>query len=195
MVARLGIGGGYFRIIAAYAPQEDDLKDERESFFEELSMEIARSHMCGDLCMILGDLNAKISEDGTVMAKSPNGNLLLNIAEEQHLKFVNFSSKCSGKWTHVIRTSGKSSCLDYVLTTDDVLQKNVQSMLIDETCMLCRFSLKKIRGKEVCQYSDHNTILVDMNLPRSRMKNQKKSEKKWRLNEEGLDNTAVLRRQ
>ena len=55
--------------------------------------------MCGDLCMILGDLNAKISEDGTVMAKSPNGNLLLNIAEEQHLKFVNFSSKCSGKWT------------------------------------------------------------------------------------------------
>ena len=110
---------------------------------------------CGDLCLILGDLNSKISEDGNgdVMAESSNGNLLLNIAEEHHLKFVNFSSKCSGKWTHVIRTSGKVSCLDYVLTTDDFLQKNVQSMLIDETCIIVLLRLlvsKKLRLLQRC---------------------------------------------
>ena len=189
LVARLGLGSGYFRIIAAYAPQEADLKDEREPFFEELSMEVARSQLCGDQFVVIGDLNAKISEDadGNVVAdSSPNGNLLLNIVQEYHLKFVNFSTKCSGKWTHVVRTSGEASCLDYVLTTNDFLQKNVQSMLIDETCMLCPFSLKKSRGKDVCQYSDHNTILVDMILPRSRIKNQKKSGRKWKLNDEGL---------
>ena len=189
LVARLAMGSRFVRIIAAYAPQEDDQKDIREAFFEELSVEITRSRMAGDSFLVLGDLNAKISNDeaGNVNAISPNGKLLEDIVEDHGLKVVNFSTKCSGKWTHVIRTSGKASCLDYVMTTDDILQHNIQSMLIDETCLVCPFSLKRVKGNEERQFSDHNTILLDLNLPRSTKKPAKASATKWKLNEEGLN--------
>ena len=62
LVTRLAMGFRYIRIIVGYAPQEEDQKDIREAFFEEISMEIVRCRMCDDSFILLGDLNAKISK-------------------------------------------------------------------------------------------------------------------------------------
>ena len=189
LVGKLSMGKEILRVIAAYAPQEEELKEDRESFYEDLSVEIMRCKMVGESFMVIGDLNAKLEagESESVISESPNGKLLLSLITEYNLKVVNFSNKCSGKWTHVIRTTGKASCLDYVLATCDFHQNSINSMLIDETCLLCPFSLKKVRGSEVCQFSDHNSITLELTLPRSG-KNipQKKNPKKWRITEEGL---------
>ena len=178
------------RIIACYGPQEDEAKDVREEFFEDVAIEINKCKIAEDQFIILGDLNAKLEADaeGCLHHETANGKLLLGVIDDNALDVVNVSSKCTGKWTCVVRTSGKMSRLDYVLTCPE-LQSNVISMTIDEACLFCPFSQKTVKGETVQQYSDHNSILVQLTLPRgSRNKeNMKEKAKRWRITEDGLD--------
>ena len=163
LVGRVALGHKYWRIIVGYAPQEEDLKEVREEFFEDLSMEITKSKLSDDEFIIMGDLNAKIGIDssGLVKAETANGKLLQNMTDEQDLQVINFSSKCSGKWTHSIRTIGQSSVLDYVLSSKKFDTDCIQSMMvIDELCLMCPFSLKKSKGTESKQFSDMYLSMV-----------------------------------
>ena len=63
LVGKIAIGERNLRIISCYAPQESDLKEIREQFFEDLSIEITKSKLSEDEFIIMGDLNAKISID------------------------------------------------------------------------------------------------------------------------------------
>ena len=149
LVGKVAIGHKYVRIISCYAPQENDTTETREKFFEDLSMEVTKSRLSEDEFVIMGDLNAKTSIDsaGTVVPESGNGCLLQQMVTEQGLNVLNFSSKCTGKWTHEIRTTGQKSALDYVLTSDRFYNENVSSMTIDEMCLICPFSVKKTGGQ------------------------------------------------
>ena len=142
----------------------------REEFFEDISIEIGRSKMSADDFIVVGDLNAKIGVnlDGSLVSESGNGNLLLNLINSQNLKVLNFSDKCCGKWTHVVRTSEKASLLDYALISP-VFSEHISSMIVDETCLFCPFSLKKSKGQTKQQFSDHNSILIELSIPRSGM--------------------------
>ena len=93
--------------------------------------------MSSDDFIVKGDLNAKldVESSGQLYNDSPNGRLLLNVVYDQSLVVVNFSNKCSGTWTHVIRTTGRMSRLDYALTSTD-FNKNIINMTIDETCLV-----------------------------------------------------------
>ena len=66
---------------------------------------------------------------------------MLDVVRRHDLEIVSFSKKCTGKWTHVIRTSEKKSQLDYALASSGLFQQ-VKRMTIDETCLFCPFSLK-----------------------------------------------------
>ena len=61
-------------------------------------------------------------------------------------------------------------------------------MTIDETCLLCPFKLKKEQGQTVQQFSDHNAMVLNVDLPRSGSRDGKKNEKikRWKMTEEGL---------
>ena len=195
VVGRISSGERSVRIIACYAPQEKDAQDIREEFFEDVAIEINKSRMAEEEFIVLGDLNAKIETDqnGCLYDETSNGMLLLNIVNENGLDIVNFSSKCSGKWTHVVRTSGKASRLDYVLTNPE-LHSKIESMIIDEECLFCPFSQKMQNGEIVQQYSDHNAILLQLTLPRgSKNKSKNKNKefsgekvKRWKITEDGL---------
>ena len=50
------------RIIVCYGPQEKELKENREAFFDELSTEVQRATDSGNNIIILGDLNAKLEK-------------------------------------------------------------------------------------------------------------------------------------
>ena len=185
---RISLGDRGFRIITCHAPQEDDLKDVREEFFEDLSIEIDKSKLAGEECVVIGDLNSKIDIDdaGDIYHETANGKLLLNMVRHHDLEVVNFSNKCTGKWTHVIRTSGKESQLDYAIASCGIFQK-IESMTIDETCLFCPFSLKKYRGEVKRQYSDHNSIILEISVPRGGTREMKKDGvRKWKMTEEKL---------
>ena len=97
----------------------------------------------GDHPIIVGDFNARLKYlNNTVVSKSGNGGLLLNIIEVNKLSVINFSDKCTGKWTHVIRTREKKSVLDYIIV-DDSLKLRVQSLLIDESTVWCPYRVDK----------------------------------------------------
>ena len=93
----------------------------------ELELEVLNRKAAGDLLMILGDFNAKLKRDDqqNITPVSGNGYLLVNMVEENNMKILNFSEKCDGKWTHMIRTTGQCSTLDYAITWKNVSQKSL----------------------------------------------------------------------
>ena len=120
--------------------------------------------MADELPIVIGDLNAKImGDDGGLQALSSNGRILMDLVRNHELDVMNFDEKCQGKWTHVIRTTGQSSLLDYVLTCKQI-SKTIKEMLIDEDCVYCPFKVTKKKGQEEAKFSDHNAIVLHMEL-------------------------------
>ena len=90
--------------------------------------------------MVIGDFNAKVEKVGdSVVPVSPNGKLMMsNVVQEHGLNIVNFTDKCIGKWTHVVRTTDEKSILDYLIVPK-VLLDSIDEMVIDEDCSMCPF--------------------------------------------------------
>lgn len=173
------------RIILGYAPQENDKAEEREEFFTEMDVEITNSMMAGELPLVIGDMNSKINKDGDqIKYSSSNGKFLMEMVENHELEILNFNPKCFGKWTHVVRTSGASSVLDYA-TTCSKLVECTSSITIDEECLLCPFGVKKRKGVAEPQFSDHNAIILKMSIPHEKKKIP--IPKKWKLTQDGLE--------
>ena len=59
-------------------------------------------------------------------------------------------------------------------------------MSIDETCLLCPFSLKKINGIEQIQFSDHNTMILKLIIPQG-CEQENNLENRWKLSKAGLE--------
>ena len=178
------------RIILGYAPQETDNADARESFFTELDVEVTNCLIANDLPIIVGDMNAKVkNKDGQITHASRNGKLLMEIVQNDQLEILNFHERCSGKWTHVIRTTGAASTLDYVITSNEVT-KCVEKITIDEECLLCPFRIEKYKSKSEPKYSDHNAIITELKIEHERTVSR--SQKKWRITTEGLDEFQKL---
>ena len=191
VVSRIGLDSIAARIILVYAPQETDNLEVREEFFTELEIEINECKINGEMPFVIGDMNAKlISENGDIKSNSYNGKLLLDIVSNQDLKVLNFDSKCNGKWTHVIRTTGSSSVLDYAITSSE-LAKHVKVVIIDEECVFCPFSLKKMKGKAITQYSDHNAVITTLEIPYTKRKIPD-NHHAWKLTKEGLETFHII---
>jgi hypothetical protein len=173
LTTRIKMAATSIRVIAGYAPQETEVGEQREHFFNELEVEITKCRMDGELPIIIGDLNSKIeSRNGQVAAKSANGTLLCNILNNYNLDVLNYNVNCEGKWTHVIRTSGASSVLDYCIV-DKEITRSVIEILIDEDCVYCPFWIVKKRGREEPKFSDHNAMIIKLSMEHIAKKNLK----------------------
>ena len=108
---------------------------------------------------------------------------IIIIINEYDLNIVNFTDKCTGKWTHVVRTTGETSLLDYIIVPKTVMG-SIKEMIIDEDCMICPFTSKK--NGEVIKYSDHNACLTtaEIDVP---LKVKKTPEYKWKFDEDSLE--------
>ena len=147
------------RVVVAYGPQENESVELKEEFFKDLETEVEACKVNGDNLMLVGDLNSKIEwKNNKVQPMSNNGMYLANVISNGNLEVLNFSKKCTGKWTHEIRTSGKKSVIDYILVDKEV-GNTVTEMLIDEECLYTPFHIVNDRKRKGAQYSDHNTIL------------------------------------
>ena len=191
LVTRVGLDTITIRIILGYAPQENENAEEREQFFTELEIEIAECELAGDFPMLVGDMNSKIEleQEEQIEAVSRNGRLLTSLIKERELHVLNFDRRCIGKWTHVVRTTGSSSVLDYMMVSNE-LSKLLKVVTVDEECLFCPFWLKKKKGKQTPQYSDHNAIIATFEIPHSKPRPQK--QKGWKITEDGLVNFKAV---
>ena len=192
VAAKLKFRGLNLRVIAAYGPQESVFIDERKKFFEDLSVEIENASISGDYPVVLGDLNGKIKQlNGITTSASSNGELIVNMMNNYHLKAMNHHPSCVGMWTHENRKSGdplEKSILDYVLVNDKLYQTAVD-IQIDESLLFTPFYVKnKNTTKQTKQFTDHNAISVTfkINLLNDESNTAKRAQNGWKITEKGL---------
>ena len=175
------------RLILVYGLQENEVLEDREAFMLEVSIEIQKCIDSGDIPMVIGDLNAKVDLiDEKIVPLSSNGKLLLNVVNEHNLHVINFTEKCDGKWTHVIRTTDERSVLDYLIASEVILE-SINEMVIDEDCLMCPF----VSGQKRVTYSDHNAILFSakIDVPKP---SKPPPDFRWKIDEEGLQKIKEL---
>ena len=187
MTVRLSSGSSNIRLILGYAPQEGDDNDIREEFFQELELEIRCCLSNGDYPLLVGDFNAKVEPSMTCQQGEPvseNGKLLWDILKENDLSVLNFNKKCTGKATHVIRTTGASSVIDYVAVSNELLE-SIEDMNIDEDTLYCPFRVIKRKNGTTRKLSDHNAMIVNLVVPRVKASNRQEKTK-WNLSAQNL---------
>ena len=189
LTVKISFAGYDLRVVVAYGPQENEPVEIKDEFFKDIEIEVEASKVNGDYLLLVGDLNSKIEmKNEKVQAMSNNGKYLAELVKKNNLEVLNFSSKCTGKWTHEVRTSGKSSVLDYILV-DNEFDNFVTEMIIDEECLFTPFRTVSTKLGSRTQYSDHNTILCKFKVERKRRnvgnENEDISEESWIFNQQG----------
>ena len=191
IVGSLRLGETYVDVIASYGPQESDEQEKRETFYNELQIEVESSINRGNMHTIVGDLNAKISHNENGISKeSPNGQLLLDTINKFQMKVLNFDKKCQGKWTRVQDHLGETrrSVLDYIIT-DEKLGSFFAEMIIDEEKVMAPFWLKNTKTGTIRKHSDHNSIHVTFRVPYAMDENRstnKPTNLGWKITSDGL---------
>ena len=107
---------------------------------------------------------------------------------------MNFSEKCQGKWTHVIRTTDKKSVLDYVIVTKE-MEEYINEVVIDEELLCTPFRVVTHNKKARSQYSDHNSIVTRLEVKGEKYSGHKsdiKHEASWKFNEDGWKNFSKI---
>ena len=74
---------------------------------------------------------------------------------------VNANSNCQGIWTRV--QNEEKSVIDYVITRE-AHKEVIKKMMIDESKESTPYRVIKENGETRKVYTDHNTILLEMNL-------------------------------
>ena len=150
------------RIVLVYGPQGKDTEENREAFYEDLSVEIERCLLSGDSLFLAGDFSAKLDSEiinYDTHTMSRNGKLLHDLIQKYNLYLLNSSKVCSGVFTRTPQCNGKQeiSVLDYVFVTSDI---SVRSIEHDEKNFFTPW--RKLRKGR--RFSDHHAIKLSLNL-------------------------------
>ena len=179
-----------FRIIVGHGPQEDDESETRQTFFDNIAVEVERGRASDEIPVVLGDMNAKISNciDSVLSAETLNGRLLKSMVEEGQLKVANFHKNCIGYWTRIQRNKKGviKSVLDYILV-DEMTYPRVKDIMIDEEKCLTPF--RTIRRKKEIEviHSDHCTLTMTLDYPKGVMRRKSAKRKVWNFTAEGYE--------
>ena len=164
-------------IIGVYYGKQESRTSNEEMEREMVLLTEEITEICGDGEILLAmDGNARIGLLGEPVSR--NGKYLMQVFENMDLHLLNDTEKCTGKITRVnTKDNTEFSAIDFVVVSEGA-KPWVKSMLIDED------GLMKVKGRN---YSDHNTILIEMNIsgnyyPKTEKKtcwNIHASETKW----------------
>ena len=184
------------RIIMGHAPQETDPLELRQEFYEELAVQVERCITSGDELVVVGDLNARIKEEGgsiIPLNESPNGKMVVDLLQKYSLKVANFHNNCDGKWTRIQPCKDgtiKKSVLDYVLLQQTLYDK-LLSLFIDEEKICCPYRVKVLKGMHKQVYSDHCTFVVEFEIDVGHVPRSSGKSRGWKFSDEGLQQYFV----
>ena len=106
------------RIVLVYGPQEKDTEENREAFYEDLSVEIERCLLSGDSLLLAGDFNAKLGSEiinCDTHTMSRNDKLLYDLVQKYILYLLNSSNVCSGVFTRTRQCNGSRKFLYLIM--------------------------------------------------------------------------------
>ena len=155
------------RITNAYGPQEYDPEQKKSDFWNYLDNEILECIKEDSACLIFMDGNAWLGSEyikNDPHSKNKNGELFGNfISRNSNINLLNASNICRGLITRsrLVNSKKEESVIDFVLACNKVLPF-VQKMTIDEEKI---YALANYSNKQKSLiYSDHNSIIVNLNL-------------------------------
>ena len=157
-----------------YGLQERNRIEEVERQFNNITTQIEIAQNRGQV-ILAGDFNAKIKVDKRdyKQATSRNGRLLENMLETTKCTAANLKSTI-GLWTRQNRSNtNEKSIIDYIITCDQ-MEKRIENIEVDEKGTL--------RMKNDRTETDHNSIIVQVTIPRTSKESQR--EKVWKLRNE-----------
>ncbi len=176
-----------------YFPQEKDVTQlEMETIYETICEEIREGRGKDQTVIIVGDFNCKVGGviPGNKTEKTSGGKQLLQLRKEQKMELMNATDKCKGLWTR--SENGSKSVLDYVLISKENCDRVIQ-MQIDEEKDLAPLRVKKDKGSITkTVYSDHNVILLRLDLIEPERKIALQRSYRTRITEAGYEKIAAV---
>ena len=121
-----------------------------------------------------GNSNVKIRNHipGEKKKISKGGRQLQRIIEKYNLNIINANEiKCKGKWTR--KQEEERSIIDYVIASQEYME-NIKSMEIDEEKQYGLYKIEPSNKQMKKTYSDHNTILTNLDFIRPKVVSMKK---------------------
>ena len=176
-----------FRVIVCHGPQEDDETEIRQEFFDNVLVEIERARAAEETPIVLGDMNAKISEkDGDIVADSFNGKMFINLIELSEMRVANFHQNSAGKWTRIqdSKRGTAKSVLDYILLNEQLMLLTNNIMIDEERCNT-PYRVTKFRKGHKITYTDHCAIFLSVDCPKGKIKPRSSKHKVWDFSDEG----------
>ena len=156
-------------IAAVYGKQETTTRDAIEAQFEELTTQANQLQQDNHI-VIMGDLNAKVAvtKGSCNQTASRNGTLLTEFIKQTETTVINTMEKHQGTWTRQNRkNSNEKSIIDYIITSNHLAAKVLESTTEDGTTNL-------IRGNNP---TDHNIITATLDIA---VKRERKTTKQWK---------------
>ena len=182
LVVEIEVSNHKIRIISGYGPQENWSEQDRLPFFLALEDEINKAEMENKDIFIQADANSKLGPEiirGDPHSQTPNGKLLSNIIDRHELSVIDgIQNKCEGLITRRRFTKDgiKESIIHFVVTNDN-LEKDVDSLLVDESRKHVLTSITKTKKGIGRKENDHHAIITKLKFSWSEqnMKNRAES--------------------
>ena len=196
LIAQILVGKQKIRIINAYGPQENDLKDRVLSFWQEFEKQIINAKY--DDCLVLVEMDANAKLGANIIKNDPhciseNGLLLRDIIQRQNLICLNAHGSCEGSITRHRKTvcGDEKAILDFIIVCDQ-LGEFFQRMIVDEKRVNVLTKYVSLKGVRVKRESDHNPVYAEFNLKFSRAKSSVRQEMFDFRNEESMRNFSEI---
>ena len=169
------IGDIPIRVIVGYGVQENASKEKKEKFWEYMEKEIveAEKEEQGVIIQMDGNLHAGaelIKNDPN--PQNRNGKLFLQFLQQNPtLTVVNSLSICDGVITRKreVEKRIEQAVLDFFIVNDKI-RPFLNRMIIDEEKEHCLSNLAQIKKNKRVVESDHNALILEMNIEFSNRK-------------------------
>ena len=169
LVIQIRLGDIYVRCLAGYGPQEKDPSERKLSFWSRLSKEVIEAQENESAFILQMDGNLWAGNEvikGDVRECNQNGKLLKDfLVKHPHLTVVNSLEICEGLITRRRKTTRglEESVLDFFIVCDK-MKAFLQRMIVDEDKLYALSKYVKVKGDYVKKDSDHNTLILYMNI-------------------------------
>ena len=169
LVIEANIRNMKIRFINAYGVQECAAIEEKLEFYSIIEEEILIALSSKRMVCIAMDANAKLGKKnilGDTHEISNNGRILLNLVERLNLVVVNSTRKCQGTTTRMRNVKNKleESIIDYFIVCQD-FYLIINSMEVDTKRKYVLTKYTKKKGRSFTTESDHNPLILDVNIP------------------------------
>ena len=157
------------RVVGAYGPQENALKEKKDKFWEAIEKEVNDAELDGDGLILQMDGNLHAGVDlvkGDPNKQNKNGKLFMEfLSRNSQLIVVNTLELCDGVITRkrTLEDKEEKAVMDFFIINEK-MRPFIRKMLIDENKEYSLINLAQMKKNKRLIETDHNSLILDIEL-------------------------------